>query len=76
MDKTTLADPAVTAALSNYVKVKFQAEDPRSSRRSPVTRFKASPTTYVVLRPTPSLIAHHNESLISESLIPIRIPSP
>ena len=27
MDKTTLADPAVKAALNNYVKIKFQAED-------------------------------------------------
>ncbi len=27
MDKTTLADPAVKAALANYVKIKFQAED-------------------------------------------------
>lgn len=27
MDKTTLADPTVKAALSNYVKIKFQAED-------------------------------------------------
>ena len=28
MDKTTLADPEVTAALAGYVKIKFQAEDP------------------------------------------------
>src|SRR5262249_11261671 len=28
MDKTTLVDPQVTGALANYVKVKFQAEDP------------------------------------------------
>ena len=28
MDKTTLADPRVKAALSGYVKIKFQAEDP------------------------------------------------
>jgi thiol:disulfide interchange protein DsbD len=27
MDKTTLADPAVTSALSTYIKIKFQAED-------------------------------------------------
>ena len=27
MDKTTLADPAVKAALANFVKIKFQAED-------------------------------------------------
>jgi thiol:disulfide interchange protein len=28
MDKTTLADPAVKAGLSNYVKIKVQAEEP------------------------------------------------
>ena len=28
MDRTTLEDPSVNAALNNYVKVKFQAEDP------------------------------------------------
>jgi len=27
MDKTTLADPAVTSALNTYIKIKFQAED-------------------------------------------------
>ena len=27
MDRTTLSRPEVTAALSDYVKVKFQAED-------------------------------------------------
>lgn len=31
MDKTTLTDPEVTAALAGYVKVKFQAEDPSES---------------------------------------------
>jgi thiol:disulfide interchange protein len=28
MDKTTLQDPEVARALSGYVKIKFQAEDP------------------------------------------------
>ena len=53
MDKTTLADPAVTAALSNYVKVKFQAEDPEAEpAKSLMTRFKAvGLPTYVILRP-------------------------
>jgi hypothetical protein len=53
MDKTTLADPAVTAALSNYVKVKFQAEDPEvEPAKSLMTRFKAiGLPTYVILRP-------------------------
>ena len=53
MDKTTLAEPAVTAALSNYVKVKFQAEDPEvEPAKSLMTRFKAiGLPTYVILRP-------------------------
>jgi thiol:disulfide interchange protein len=53
MDKTTLADPEVTAALSNYVKVKFQAEDPEAEpAKSLMTRFKAvGLPTYVILRP-------------------------
>ena len=33
MDKTTLEDPAVTAALAGYVKIKFQAENPTSRPR-------------------------------------------
>ena len=33
MDKTTLADPAVGAALAGYIKIKFQAEVPTSRRR-------------------------------------------
>ena len=31
MDRTTLKDPAVEAALEEYVKIKFQAEDPSAS---------------------------------------------
>ena len=31
MDKTTLADPAVTKALDRYTRIKFQAEDPDAS---------------------------------------------
>jgi len=56
MDKTTLAEPAVTAALSNYVKVKFQAEDPEAEpAKSLMTRFKAiGLPTYVILRPSTS----------------------
>jgi thiol:disulfide interchange protein len=53
MDKTTLKDPAVTAALSNYVKIKFQAEDPEvEPARSLMARFHAiGLPTYVILRP-------------------------
>jgi thiol:disulfide interchange protein DsbD len=53
MDKTTLADPAVTSALSNYVKIKFQAEDPGvDPAKSAMARFNAvGLPTYVILRP-------------------------
>jgi thiol:disulfide interchange protein len=54
MDKTTLADPAVTSALANYVKIKFQAEDPgHSFTRAVMERFDAiGLPAYVILRPT------------------------
>jgi thiol:disulfide interchange protein len=53
MDKTTLEDPAVTSALSDYVKIKFQAEQPdQEPARSVMQRFKAvGLPTYVILRP-------------------------
>jgi thiol:disulfide interchange protein DsbD len=53
MDKTTLKDPAVSAALNNYVRVKFQAEDPDAEpARSIMSRFNAiGLPTYVILRP-------------------------
>jgi thiol:disulfide interchange protein len=53
MDKTTLKDPAVTAALNNYVRVKFQAEDPDAEpAKSIMARFNAiGLPTYVILRP-------------------------
>jgi cytochrome c biogenesis protein CcdA len=53
MDKTTLVDPAVSAALSGYVKVKFQAEDPSESPvREVMQHFGAiGLPTYVILRP-------------------------
>ena len=55
MDKTTLADPAVTAALAGYVKIKFQAEDPsHSDTRAVMERFDAvGLPAYVILRPIP-----------------------
>ena len=54
MDKTTLADPAVEAALQNYVKVKFQAEDMEAEpARSLHKKFNAvGLPTYVILAPT------------------------
>jgi thioredoxin:protein disulfide reductase len=54
MDKTTLKDPEVMAALSDYVKIKFQAEDPDAEpARSLMARFNAiGLPTYVILRPS------------------------
>ena len=53
MDKTTLEDAAVKSALADYVKVKFQAEDPDSPPAKPVMqKFDAvGLPTYVILRP-------------------------
>jgi thiol:disulfide interchange protein len=53
MDKTTLRDPAVNAALTGYVKIKFQAEDPDDpTTRAVMKRFDAvGLPTYVILRP-------------------------
>jgi len=53
MDRTTLADPAVKAALDGYVKIKFQAEDPSVSPVGAVMkRFGAvGLPTYVILEP-------------------------
>jgi thioredoxin:protein disulfide reductase len=53
MDKTTLEDPAVTSALNNYVKVKYQAEDPDDPKVSGVMKKLESKglPTYVVLTP-------------------------
>jgi thiol:disulfide interchange protein DsbD len=54
MDVTTMADPAVVAALDGYVKIKFQAEDPdREPARSVMRRLDAiGLPTYVILRPS------------------------
>ena len=56
MDKTTLKDPEVKAALANYVTIKFQAEDPDvEPAKSVMARFHAiGLPTYVVLRPAGS----------------------
>jgi thioredoxin:protein disulfide reductase len=53
MDKTTLADPAVDAALATYVKIKFQAEAPdEMPTRAVMQRFDAvGLPTYAILRP-------------------------
>ena len=53
MDKTTLADPEVKAALEGYVKIKLQAEDPSvEPARSVMARLGAvGLPTYAILRP-------------------------
>ena len=53
MDRTTLKDPAVEAALGDYVKIKFQAEDPSASPAFEVMeRFGAiGLPAYAILRP-------------------------
>ncbi|MGE3957998.1 MAG: cytochrome c biogenesis protein CcdA [Vicinamibacterales bacterium] len=55
MDKTTLEDPAVTAALSGYVKIKFQAEDPDDPRVARVMQYMKTSglPTYVIMKPRP-----------------------
>ena len=54
MDRTTLKDPAVQAALERYVKIKFQAEDPSASpAREVMDKFKGiGLPTYAILRPS------------------------
>jgi thioredoxin:protein disulfide reductase len=53
MDKTTLADRDVEAALDGYVRVKFRAEDPdQEPAKSVMQRFGAiGLPSYVILRP-------------------------
>ncbi len=53
MDKTTLQDPGVVAALSGYSKIKFQAEDATEPLvRDVMKHFNAvGLPTYVILRP-------------------------
>jgi len=55
MDKTTLADPAVKAALDGYVKIKFQAEHlDESPARDVIERLGGiGLPTYAILRPRP-----------------------
>ncbi|HEY7172211.1 MAG TPA: thioredoxin family protein [Vicinamibacterales bacterium] len=53
MDRTTLEDPAVNAALNNYVKVKFQAEDPDEPKVAAVMKHfnAAGLPTYAIIKP-------------------------
>jgi thiol:disulfide interchange protein DsbD len=53
MDATTLSDPTVTSALDDYVKVKFQAENPDQSPAREVMQYFGAIglPTYVILTP-------------------------
>lgn len=53
MDQTTLKDPVVNEALSGYVKIKFQAEDPDDPEVAKVMRYMKTSglPTYVVMKP-------------------------
>jgi thiol:disulfide interchange protein len=53
MDRTTLEDPSVNAALNNYVKVKFQAEDPDEPKVAAVMKHfnAAGLPTYAIIKP-------------------------
>jgi thiol:disulfide interchange protein DsbD len=53
MDLTTMKEPEVVAALSGYVKIKFQAEDPDSNPAKTVMRRldAVGLPTYVILKP-------------------------
>jgi thiol:disulfide interchange protein len=55
MDKTTFEDETVKQALSSYVKIKVQAEDPDDpNTKAIMQRFNAvGLPTYVILRPKP-----------------------
>ena len=56
MDKTTLKNPDVQAGLADYVKIKFQAEDPSTSPAKEVMeQFGAiGLPAYAILRPMPA----------------------
>jgi thiol:disulfide interchange protein len=64
MDKTTLADPDVTTALSGYVKIKYQAEQPdEEPARTLMERFKGiGLPTYAILRPRTAFSAPERSS--------------
>jgi thiol:disulfide interchange protein DsbD len=53
MDRTTLENPSVNAALTNYVKVKFQAEDPDEPQVAAVMKHfnAAGLPTYAIIKP-------------------------
>jgi thiol:disulfide interchange protein DsbD len=63
MDKTTFEDESVRQALSGYVKIKVQAEDPDDpTTKAIMQRFKAvGLPTYVILRPKPRFDGYTSE---------------
>ena len=70
MDRTTLREPEIEAALEGYVKIKFQAEDLGiSPARDVMERFEAfGLPTYAILRPVadPSTAGDRGESTSSD----------
>lgn len=58
MDKTTLQEPTVRAALDKYVKVKFQAEDPSTSPAYEVMKRLGAIglPAYAILRPSGTML--------------------
>ena len=58
MDKTTLQEPTVRAALDKYVKVKFQAEDPSASPAYEVMKRLGAIglPAYAILRPSDTML--------------------
>ena len=69
MDKTTLKDPNVEAALDGYVKIKFQAEDLSVPPASDVMeRFEAfGLPTYAILRPATDPSTDRNQGASTQS---------
>jgi thiol:disulfide interchange protein len=63
MDKTTFEDDTVKQALSGYVKIKVQAEDPDDpNTKAIMLRFNAvGLPTYVILRPKPQLDGYQSQ---------------
>jgi thiol:disulfide interchange protein len=55
MDKTTLANDSVRQALSGYVRIKFQAEDPDAQPARDILQRLSAPglPAYAILKPKP-----------------------
>ena len=76
MDRTTLADPAVTKALDGYVKIKYQAEQlDEYPARALVERFKViGLPTYVILHPNRAPISAPPNNAAAASADSVYVP--